>query len=147
MSLDLTSDKSTLVQVMAWCRQATSHYLSLCWHRSMLPCGVTRPQWVNVWFSCRGRSQLHSFIIYLLSHIGLWLCYQSHVNTVPPGTIMLMSDTCYAVIISSEGTPYVDISGLFLLTGISQSSIEFLTPISNFICLRLWDIIAHACLK
>ena len=34
--LDLTDDKSTLVQVMAWCRQATSHYLSQCWPRSML---------------------------------------------------------------------------------------------------------------
>ena len=31
---DLTYDKSTLVQVMAWCRQATSHYLSQCWPRS-----------------------------------------------------------------------------------------------------------------
>ena len=30
MSLDLTDDKSTLVQEMAWCRQATSHYLSQC---------------------------------------------------------------------------------------------------------------------
>ena len=30
-------DKSTLVQVMAWCRQATSHYLSQCWLRSVLP--------------------------------------------------------------------------------------------------------------
>ena len=28
MPLDLTDDKWTLVQVMAWCRQATSHYLS-----------------------------------------------------------------------------------------------------------------------
>ena len=28
MSLDLTDDKSKLVQVMAWCHQATSHYLS-----------------------------------------------------------------------------------------------------------------------
>ena len=28
MSMDLTGDKSTLVQVMAWCRQVTSHYLS-----------------------------------------------------------------------------------------------------------------------
>ena len=35
MSLDLTDDKSTLVQVMAWCRQATSHYLSQCWPRSL----------------------------------------------------------------------------------------------------------------
>ena len=45
MPLDLIDDKSTLVQ--AWCRQATSHYLSQCWPRSMLPNGVTRPQWVN----------------------------------------------------------------------------------------------------
>ena len=48
MSMDLTHDKSTLVQVMAWCRQATSHYLSQCWPRSLSPYGVTRPQWVKV---------------------------------------------------------------------------------------------------
>ena len=47
MPLDLTDDKSTLVQVMAWCRQATSHYLSQCWRRCVLPYGITRPQWVN----------------------------------------------------------------------------------------------------
>ena len=35
LSLDLNDDKSTLVQVMAWCRQATSHYLSQCWPISM----------------------------------------------------------------------------------------------------------------
>ena len=52
MSLDLTDDKSTLVQVMAWCRQATSHYLSQCWPRSLSPCGVTKPQWANLqWLS------------------------------------------------------------------------------------------------
>ena len=44
---DLTDNKSTWVQVKAWCRQATSHYLSQCWPRSMLSFGVTRPQWVN----------------------------------------------------------------------------------------------------
>ena len=49
MPLDLTGDKSTLVQVMAWCPQATSHYLSQCWPRSMSPNGVTKPQWVNSW--------------------------------------------------------------------------------------------------
>ena len=47
MLLDLADDKSTLVQVMAWYRQATSHYLSQCWPRSLSPYGVTRPQWVN----------------------------------------------------------------------------------------------------
>ena len=47
MSLDFTADQSTLVQVMAWCRQAISHHLSQCWPRSLSPYGVTRPQWVN----------------------------------------------------------------------------------------------------
>ena len=47
MPLDLADDKSTLVQVMAWCCQTTSHYLSQCWPRFMSPYGVTRPQWVN----------------------------------------------------------------------------------------------------
>ena len=47
MSLDFTDDQSTLVQVMAWCRQATSHYLSQCWPRSLSPYGVIRPQWVD----------------------------------------------------------------------------------------------------
>ena len=49
MSLNLPDNKSTLVQVMAWCCQATSHYLSQCWPRSMSPNGITRPQWFNQW--------------------------------------------------------------------------------------------------
>ena len=47
MPLDLTGDKSKLVQVMAWCLQATSHYLSQCWPRSLSPYDVNRPQWVK----------------------------------------------------------------------------------------------------
>ena len=37
----------TVVQVMAWCHQAASHYLSQCWTRSMSSYGVSRPQWVK----------------------------------------------------------------------------------------------------
>ena len=40
MSMDFTDDVSTLVQVIAWCRQ--------CWPRSMSQYGVTRPQCVNI---------------------------------------------------------------------------------------------------
>ena len=47
MSLYLTDDKLTLVQVMGWCCQATTHYLSQCWPRSVLPYGITRLHWVN----------------------------------------------------------------------------------------------------
>ena len=54
MPQDLTDDRSTLVQVMAWCRQATSHYMNQCWPRSQMPYGVTRPQWVKKYF-------LHNF--------------------------------------------------------------------------------------
>ena len=40
---NLINGKSTLVQVMAWCRQAPSHYLSQCWYRSLSPYGITGP--------------------------------------------------------------------------------------------------------
>ena len=56
MSLGFTDDQSTLVQVMAWCRQATSHYLSPCWPRSLSPYGVTRPQWVKLHFGSNNNS-------------------------------------------------------------------------------------------
>ena len=63
MPQDLTNDKSTLVQVMAWCRQATSHYLTQCWPRSMSPNGVTRSQWVNLWFL---QSRLPGYIVFYI---------------------------------------------------------------------------------
>ena len=53
---------------MAWCHQATSHYLSQCWPRSLSPYGVTRSQWVksNRWgqnkkepLSCRWHFGMH----------------------------------------------------------------------------------------
>ena len=44
---DLTDDKSTLVYVMAWCHQATSHYLNQCWPRSPMPYSIDWPQCVN----------------------------------------------------------------------------------------------------
>ena len=38
---------TTLVYVMSWCCQAPSHYLNQCWPKPIMPCGFTRPQWVN----------------------------------------------------------------------------------------------------
>ena len=40
-----SDDKSTLVQVMAWCRQATGHYLSQCCPRSLSPYASLRWKW------------------------------------------------------------------------------------------------------
>ena len=46
-SSNLTNDKSTSAQVMAWCHQVTSHCLNQCWPSSISPYGITRPQCVN----------------------------------------------------------------------------------------------------
>ena len=46
-SIDDTDDKSTLVQVRAWCLMAPSPYLNQCWPIFMLPDGVIRRQWVQ----------------------------------------------------------------------------------------------------
>ena len=69
MPLDLTDHKSTLVQVMAWCRQATSHYLNQCWHRSLPPYGVTRPHWVNgVWLMSQHILSTKPLTKYVMMH-------------------------------------------------------------------------------
>ena len=47
LSLDCTHDMYTLVLVMAWCHQATSHYLNQCWPTFTPPYAFTSPQWVN----------------------------------------------------------------------------------------------------
>ena len=36
MPQNLTNEKSTLIQVLAWCPKATNHYLSQCWPRTMM---------------------------------------------------------------------------------------------------------------
>ena len=93
MSLDLTDDKSALVQIMAWCRQATSHYLSQCWPRPMSPYGVTRPEWVNHWgwvtHICDSKQECHQLTLLLVAclvqaiiwtNAGLLLIEPSRIN-------------------------------------------------------------------
>ena len=65
-SLDLSDNQSTLVQVMAWCRQAPSHYLNQCWPRSLPPYSITWPQWEKLlFFSPLG-------IDLILNHFHIW---------------------------------------------------------------------------
>ena len=81
MPQDLT-DKSTLVQVMAWCRQATSHYMSQWWPWSMSPYGITRPQWVdlimlswhgNVLYHWSFVRRIHQFSYWVAEHVMSWI--------------------------------------------------------------------------
>ena len=45
--ISLSGDKSSLVQTMAWCHQATNHYLIQYWPNSTSPYDVTRPRWAR----------------------------------------------------------------------------------------------------
>ena len=74
-------DNSTLVQVMAWCRQAASHYLSQCWPKAMASYGITRPQWVNkeIFAQQKNLSVTQYLTVFILwaynQSINVW-CYQ-----------------------------------------------------------------------
>ena len=121
MPQDLTDDKSTLIQVMAWCRQATSHYLGQCWPRSMSPYGITRPQWVKHThcrkcvsshtaselcprFPTMWENMSHSALLWginstalagalMLGYLGLPVCFLSWNTYVPLGaSIGLLKD-------------------------------------------------------
>ena len=93
MPQGLIDGKSTLVQVMAWCRLATSHYLSQCWPRSLSPtrhmaslghkelthCGLVTPHgitdlghhWLRKWLGAEQETN---------HYLNKWFCCQ----LVPP---------------------------------------------------------------
>ena len=75
--------RPTLVQVIAWCYQATYHYLSQCWSRMMSPFGVTKPQIVNIIFP----KVMHTFIVCYWTfqgHLkGWWLARFSFLSVSP----------------------------------------------------------------
>ena len=91
----LTDHESTLVQVMVWCRQATKHYLSQCWSRSLSPYDITRPQWVNS--SPPGQNGRHwadnifKCIFLMKMLVSLQWCHNDHnrvSNHLPHGCLL-----------------------------------------------------------
>ena len=88
MPQDLTDDKSTLVQVMAWCRQATSHYMSQCWLSPLSPYGIARPQWVEVWLGhvsvIIGHATFHGYVPKWASgFVNVYFPYNRSSNYTP----------------------------------------------------------------
>ena len=103
-----TFDGVMLIQVMAWCHQATNHYLSQCWPRSMSPYGFTKPQWVNTmhvvaWAPCTAWSSADMVQttddrhIVIFREYGLQFCtesqntYHIYVSSNCSACIMLTS--------------------------------------------------------
>ena len=54
LSLDITADKSALLQVIPWCRGAIRHYLKLCWPRSMCHMALGRNELMNLLLHAAG---------------------------------------------------------------------------------------------
>ena len=57
---------------MAWCRQATSHYLNHCWPRSLSPYGATRPQWVNILRNATGHLICFGILLIRFTNLSLY---------------------------------------------------------------------------
>ena len=70
MSLHLTNDMWTLAQLMAWCHQATSHYLNLnqCWPRCMSPNGITRLEGIN----CASIENILTIPVHIRTNVSNW---------------------------------------------------------------------------
>ena len=63
---------------MAWCHQATSHYLGQCWPGSMPSYGITRPQWVN----SIGLVQVYGILSALTMEIPQFCTWSLVISTV-----------------------------------------------------------------
>ena len=133
MPLDLTDDKSALVHVMAWCHQATSHYLSQCWPSFMSPYGVARPQWVK---AMRAQLSLKA-VLPLAKRIAI---ASNRCNTGPRVLIQwLLSQTSYLY----HGEPYIGKTASFFYilvqSEVTNSAFSWSNgwPIDCRICLSL----------
>ena len=74
---DAIEDKSSLVQVMAWCHQATSHYLNQCWPSSMLPYDVSRGYHINECVNLSSNWSLNPTVIHLNSNLSWWCWFHT----------------------------------------------------------------------
>ena len=84
--------ESTLIQVVACCHQATSHYLSQYWPRAILPYGATRSQWIYLsmsfsilrlqWVKCPNHHNSACLMTICLSILLANLCCISHRITI-----------------------------------------------------------------
>ena len=113
-------DLSTLAQVMAWCRQAASHYMSPYWPRSMSPYGITKPQWVNAYHS-DPLSSIFSrvmFPCFFVNSISLFvinkhLWHNSHLNIYFIAWHAWTSSNLLAETSRSINTPCMSVSHTF----------------------------------
>ena len=91
---------------MAWCRQATSHYLSQCWPRSLLPFEVTRPQWVKKGYMkdiCHRSLNMYNFTKAFWAHNPNF----TKIHIALPVIIIIRSGHNFAHVTTAEQLWYV----------------------------------------
>ena len=103
MSLDLTitNDKSTLAQVMAWCPQAISHYMSQCYPTMLTQISAYHgmDHWdTQIWNVCKCLENTFSFTsiavsIILWNQINLYFKVKLTSPRAPRGTSSDPSDS------------------------------------------------------
>ena len=69
-------------QTIAWCHQATSHYVSQCWPRSMSQYGISRQQWVKSILVIQGISEILTNI-FSFNKMHLRISLQNGSHFVP----------------------------------------------------------------
>ena len=96
MTKNLTNKMSSLDQVMVWCHQATSPFLSQCWPRSTSSYGITRPQQVKQWSNIKWATKiLDCYKIILNSRVSSIWCTLYFWPTFPS-----ISDAVYVICFS-----------------------------------------------
>ena len=109
---------------MAWCHQATSHYLSQCWPRSLSPYGFTRPQWVNViHYMDELFNDQKDYNPFVLTHWGRVLHICINKLTIIGSDNGLLPDRCQAIIWTNAEILCIGLLG----TNFSEILIEILT--------------------
>ena len=119
ISLDFTDDQWTLVQVMVWCCQETSHYLNQCWSRSLTPYGITRTQWIKP----KGTQSNNEAVLHFMITVeSIRFCLQRASNVVSVSTSSWIFKGCFGIYI------------FLLCVGVSQSNsnIDNFNKIRNF---------------
>ena len=140
MPQNFINGKSTLVQVMAWCHQATSHYLSQCWPRSLSPYGVTRRQRVK---NVRCKSSCHRHPCLLPRHhhhIHFVIPKQCSLGTEPHIRVC-SSFSQYSQVPSQCGIIYHDITRDTAITVTESESDIRITTDTTYLALMgelLW---------
>ena len=112
-------DESTLVRVMAWCRQAASPYLSQCWPRSVTSYGATTSQWIK-----------------MLALLATFRHYDS-VSWQISSEFKNESDQLVRDVTIPPHSDFFDGKGLVLLTEIDDTIIELRAWVSNYIHTKL----------